>query len=81
MKTLIQIADYYNETETVGVRVSPIELDEQDASLLGHSHYALLTAGQIKRLKARLSNGPRQVNATKQDNMGCDVEAEVYFNL
>ena len=80
MKTIILIADYYNTRETVGVRVSPIELDEQDAVLLGHSHYANLTAGQIKKVKM-LSNGPRQVNITNQDNMGRDVEAEVYFNL
>tara|TARA_R110000782_G_scaffold102769_1_gene190071 strand:+ start:88 stop:333 length:246 start_codon:yes stop_codon:yes gene_type:complete len=76
----IQIADYYNTGETVNIRAEAIKLGEQDAATLGYSHYAKINEGQIKKMSL-LSNGPRRMNVTKQDELGREIEAEVYFNL
>lgn len=79
--TTIQICDFYNETVTTNIRVTPIELDDLGRSQYGHTHYATITESQIAKCKRELANGPRGINVTRQNRDGKEIEAEVYFSL
>ena len=83
MKTTVQIRDYFNENQTVGVSVTPVAIEgfEAQSQSGGYTHYATLTEIQIAKLKRELSNGPKGVNVTRQNREGKGIEAEIYFSL
>ena len=78
--TIIKVRDYYYNI-TVSLRVNAIALDPEYCSLSGGNHVAVLTEGQIAKVRRKLPNGPRGLNYTKQDRNGKVTEAEVYFDL
>jgi hypothetical protein len=78
--TIIKVRDYYYNI-TVSLRVNAIALDPEYCSLSDGNHYAVLTEGQIDKVRRKLPNGPRGLNYTKQDRNGKITEAEVYFDL
>ena len=78
----IEIQSRYSEYSTCCVRVEPIKInDEFELATMGAEYYAYLTKGQLAKIKRELPNGAKNVNVTKQDNQGRDIEGEVYFNL
>ena len=82
--TTIQIRDFFNPSETVGVRVNPQPIigKESQSAAGGYTHYAYLTGSQISSLYRRLSNGPRGINVIQQDRYtGKATAAEIYFDL
>jgi hypothetical protein len=78
--TIIKVRDYYYNI-TVSLRVNAISLDAEYCSLSDGNHFAILTEGQIAKLRRKLPNGPRGLNYTKQDRNGKIIEAEVFFDL
>ena len=80
--TIVQIRDFYNQNHFAGVRVIPIAMNEIERNQYGCTHYAEITASQIKNLYRRLSNGPRGLNFTSFDQFtGKPDKAEIYFDL
>ena len=78
--TIIEIRDYYFEI-TVKLRVRAIATPLDPEYCSDGNHYAVLTEGQIDKVRRKLPNGPRGLHYTKQNRNGKVIEAEVYFDL
>ncbi len=80
-KRTVQVQDHYNKDESLGVVIDIIELDDYSQSQYKETHYAIIRESQIERLKRQLTNGPANMNVTKVNRSGKDMEAEIYFSL
>ena len=78
MRTSVTLIDRYNSNLTCNLIVNAVRLD--DPYDYENTYYALLTAGQVKKVKRYLPNGCRNLNETRQGRDGRIVEAEIYFN-
>ena len=80
--TIVKVRDFYDKNQTAGVRVIPIAMSEEERSRYGCTHYAIISAGQIKSLYRRLRNGPRGLNVIDLNQFtGKEILAEIYFDL